>query len=57
MCTLVQAPTEVTDVESPMEMGLQVVVSHLMWVLGAKLWSSAKAVHALTAKQSLQRFW
>ena len=32
----------------PMELGLQAVVSHLMWMLGIKLWSSARAVHTLS---------
>lgn len=31
----------------PLELDLHVVVSHLMWVLGTKLGSSARAVSAL----------
>ena len=28
----------------PLELELQVLVSHLMWVLGIELWSSVRAV-------------
>ena len=38
------------------ELELQVVVSHLMWMLGTKLRSSGKAAMLLTTESSLQFF-
>jgi hypothetical protein len=41
--------------ESPLELGLQAVVSHLLWVLGLKCRTSGRAVCAfLTTGPSLQ---
>lgn len=41
------------DIES-LELGLQGVVCHLIWVLGAKVSFSARAVQFLTAELSVQ---
>jgi hypothetical protein len=48
MYRLVQGPAEATrQVLAPLGMELEMVVSHLMWVLGTKLGSSGRAVSAL----------
>lgn len=40
-------PTEVGGVRFPRELGLQAIVSHLIWVPGIKLGSSERAVCVL----------
>jgi hypothetical protein len=39
---------------NPLELGLQALVSHPVWVLGSELGSSVRAIYALTHEPSLQ---
>lgn len=45
-----QVPVEARRVLDPLELKLQGVVSHLMWVLGTQLQSSAKAASAFDSR-------
>lgn len=41
-------------ISDPLDVELEAVVNHLIWVLGTKRWSFGRVVIPLTAKSSLQ---
>lgn len=52
--TCMQVPVEAREHEIPLELELQAVMSHLIWVLGTIPWSSARKVSTLTTDPALR---